>query len=200
MLPAVQQQAAGTLARQIRNAAPRFARTANWQQLQRYGGTNSAQAAISSPLLATSINAVPGVLNEQGQLPHVSVLLREVLDNLNHMPIKVYVDCTLGAGGHMSAMIQQHPELVAAAGIDVDPTAHDIATGRLEALTQQLGRRPTIHQLKGNYRYPRMFPSQVCHRLLVRVVYSRKYLNGRKATYTSGEGQINKGVLECCCL
>lgn len=27
----------------------------------------------------------------------------------NRLPAQVYVDATLGAGGHMKAMIQQHP-------------------------------------------------------------------------------------------
>lgn len=83
-------------------------------------------------------------------MPHVSVLLQEVLHNLNYMPIKVYVDCTLGAGGHMEGMMQQHPELQTAVGIDVDPVAHSIAAERLAPL---LGRPsgPTLHQLRGNY-------------------------------------------------
>ncbi|WIA35005.1 hypothetical protein OEZ86_003501 [Tetradesmus obliquus] len=66
------------------------------------------------------------------------------------MPIEVYVDCTLGAGGHMEGMMQQHPELQTAVGIDVDPVAHSIAAERLAPLLGRPG-APTLHQLRGNY-------------------------------------------------
>ena len=90
MLPVVQQQAAGALARQIRRAAPQIARVATWQQQKSSGSISSAVAAISSPASDASVNPNARVLpDEEGHLPHVSVLLREVLNNLNHMPIKV---------------------------------------------------------------------------------------------------------------
>jgi MraW methylase family len=46
---------------------------------------------------------------QQQHLPHVSVLLEEVCASLNHAPLRVFVDCTLGAGGHSEAMLRRHP-------------------------------------------------------------------------------------------
>lgn len=41
--------------------------------------------------------------------PHVPVMLNEVLDAFKPLHVCVYVDATLGAGGHASAMMAAHP-------------------------------------------------------------------------------------------
>ncbi|MEU5874351.1 16S rRNA (cytosine(1402)-N(4))-methyltransferase RsmH [Glycomyces sp. NPDC047369] len=65
--------------------------------------------------------------------PHVPVMLDEVLDYLApaaSRPGAVYVDATLGAGGHAEAMLTAHPGLTVI-GVDRDPNALDLASKRL---------------------------------------------------------------------
>ncbi|EPS59720.1 hypothetical protein M569_15084, partial [Genlisea aurea] len=65
---------------------------------------------------------------------HIPVLLGEVMDVFASVRLKSFVDCTLGAGGHSSAMIRAHPEMELYVGLDVDPVAHQIAQPQLDAL------------------------------------------------------------------
>jgi 16S rRNA (cytosine1402-N4)-methyltransferase len=50
---------------------------------------------------------------------HIPVLLEEVLQHLNIEREGIYIDCTLGLGGHASALLQRNPgaELI---GLDRD--------------------------------------------------------------------------------
>ncbi|CAK9863712.1 unnamed protein product [Sphagnum jensenii] len=64
---------------------------------------------------------------------HVAVLLKEVVAQFEGRHIRSFVDCTLGAGGHASAIVEAHPELHTFIGLDVDPVAHEEARSRLEA-------------------------------------------------------------------
>lgn len=48
------------------------------------------------------------------------------------LSVRVYVDGTLGAGGHASEVVRRHPELETLVGFDLDPTAHAIAGQRLQ--------------------------------------------------------------------
>lgn len=68
--------------------------------------------------------------------PHVPVMLGEVAEVFSSMSISSFVDCTLGAGGHASAIIKGHPELKLFIGMDVDPVAHEAASTRLDTLVQ----------------------------------------------------------------
>ncbi len=61
--------------------------------------------------------------------PHQSVLLDEVLDALAPAAGEVFVDCTLGAGGHTEALLQAADCHVI--GLDRDPDALAIAGERL---------------------------------------------------------------------
>jgi 16S rRNA (cytosine1402-N4)-methyltransferase len=64
---------------------------------------------------------------------HVPVLLERCVDLLVpalSMPGAVYVDCTLGMGGHTQEILRRVPE-VRAIGIDRDPQALDLAGKRL---------------------------------------------------------------------
>ena len=63
--------------------------------------------------------------------PHKSVLLKEVLAAFENTPLKVFVDGTLGAGGHSAAILEQYPEIEHFYGIDQDPDAMKIAKERL---------------------------------------------------------------------
>lgn len=64
--------------------------------------------------------------------PHKSVLLHETLELFKDKPLKVFIDATLGAGGHSEALFQAHPEMEKLIGIDQDVEAISIAKERLK--------------------------------------------------------------------
>jgi 16S rRNA (cytosine1402-N4)-methyltransferase len=68
---------------------------------------------------------------------HVPVLLREVVDALRPEGGGVYVDATLGLGGHAEALLEASP-LVRVVGIDRDPEALAIARARLARFGDRL--------------------------------------------------------------
>jgi len=59
--------------------------------------------------------------------PHVPVLLQEVLDAFDGVELKTFVDGTLGAAGHSTAVAKAHAELERLYGFDRDVTAHELA-------------------------------------------------------------------------
>lgn len=63
--------------------------------------------------------------------PHISVLCREWLTALEEKHLNIYVDGTLGAGGHAEAVLKAHPEIKQFIGIDQDSSALAIAEKRL---------------------------------------------------------------------
>ena len=71
-------------------------------------------------------------MEDREVLPHVPVLLREVLDGLQPGPGGVYIDGTVGAGGHSFAILERAGE-GRLLGLDVDPTALSLAAVRLQA-------------------------------------------------------------------
>jgi len=65
---------------------------------------------------------------------HIPVLLKEVVDNLVWKPDGVYVDCTVGEGGHTKAIAERILETGGKViGIDVDSEVLQIAERNLEA-------------------------------------------------------------------
>ncbi|XP_073119462.1 uncharacterized protein [Henckelia pumila] len=68
---------------------------------------------------------------------HVPVLLGEVLDVFASVPLKSFVDCTLGAAGHSATIIQAHPEMELYIGLDVDPVAHEIAQNQINMVSHK---------------------------------------------------------------
>ncbi len=62
---------------------------------------------------------------------HVSVLLNEVIDNLNIKPDGVYIDGTLGGGGHSLEIVKRLGEKGRLIGFDRDREAIAAATERL---------------------------------------------------------------------
>jgi 16S rRNA (cytosine1402-N4)-methyltransferase len=62
---------------------------------------------------------------------HKSVLLNEAVDALQVKSGKRYVDCTLGLGGHASAILEKGKSGTQLLGIDADPDAIKIATDNL---------------------------------------------------------------------
>jgi 16S rRNA (cytosine1402-N4)-methyltransferase len=59
---------------------------------------------------------------------HIPVLLNEVMDALQVKPEGHYIDCTLGAGGHSTAILERGGRVL---GIDIDPQALDVARNNL---------------------------------------------------------------------
>ena len=68
--------------------------------------------------------ATPAVL-------HVPVMPAEVLEALRVAPGKTYVDCTVGAGGHAAAILEESAPNGRLLGIDSDASALAIAAARL---------------------------------------------------------------------
>lgn len=67
------------------------------------------------------------------EFKHVSVLLNETIDSLNIKPDGIYVDGTLGGGGHSLEICKRLGEKGRLIGIDQDKDAIAAATKRLEA-------------------------------------------------------------------
>ena len=63
---------------------------------------------------------------------HKSVLLREVIENLEPQPGGRYIDATLGVGGHAEAILAQSVPEVKLLGLDRDTQALEIARARLQ--------------------------------------------------------------------
>lgn len=76
---------------------------------------------------------------------HVPVLLNETLDRLITNPQGVYVDCTLGGGGHFAGIIERTNDKAILVGIDQDAEA-------LERTKPRLGTVANIILVKGNFR------------------------------------------------
>lgn len=67
------------------------------------------------------------------EFKHVSVLLKECIDNLNIKENGIYVDCTLGGAGHSSEIIKKLSKNGRLIGIDQDEDAIKAAGERLKA-------------------------------------------------------------------
>ena len=68
---------------------------------------------------------------------HTSVLLNETIDNLNIRPDGIYVDGTLGGGGHALEVAKRLGEGGRLIGIDQDADAILAATERLKEYQDQ---------------------------------------------------------------
>lgn len=62
---------------------------------------------------------------------HIPVLLKEVIDALQVQPGGRYIDCTVGEGGHATAILEKSSPGGQLLGIDADPRAIDSARARL---------------------------------------------------------------------
>lgn len=63
--------------------------------------------------------------------------------------MQVYVDGTLGAGGHATAVVGEHPELRTLVGLDVDPLAHELAGARIRSSAPST---LSVHLIRSNFR------------------------------------------------
>jgi 16S rRNA (cytosine1402-N4)-methyltransferase len=83
-------------------------------------------------------------MSEDIQFKHKSVLLEDVIEELDLKPDGIYVDGTLGGAGHSSEMLRR-AEIKKLIGIDQDPDAIKAASKKLEPY----GERAVI--VKSNY-------------------------------------------------
>lgn len=69
--------------------------------------------------------------------PHLPVLLREVLEALRPHPGGIYLDATVGAGGHAEAILEASAPDGLLVGLDRDPEAIRIASARLSRFAER---------------------------------------------------------------
>lgn len=60
-------------------------------------------------------------------MSHASVLLHEVVDAFRGVPCQIFVEGTVGAGGHARALLEAHPEIERYLAFDRDPSALKLA-------------------------------------------------------------------------
>jgi len=78
-------------------------------------------------------------------LAHIPVLVKEVIEHLISEKFNIFIDATVGGGGHASSILR-HNERIKLIGFDVDEYALKIAKKTLEPF----GERVTL--VKGNFR------------------------------------------------
>lgn len=78
------------------------------------------------------------------EFTHVPVLLNESIESLNIKPDGVYIDCTMGRGGHSSAILERLSSKGRLIGIDRDPDA-------IAALTKKFADAENVTIIKGNF-------------------------------------------------
>ena len=76
---------------------------------------------------------------------HIPVLLEETIRALVVQPGGRYIDCTLGGGGHATAILEQSSPGGQLLGIDADPEAVEAARARLKAYTS------SVHLVNENF-------------------------------------------------
>ena len=79
---------------------------------------------------------------------HISVLLEESVQNLNINKDGVYVDCTMGGGGHSEKIVSQLSSAGVLIGIDRDTEALQAAGKRLEQYTNVMYVHDNFHNIK----------------------------------------------------
>ncbi len=68
----------------------------------------------------------------QSKRPHISILEDEMASFFAESDLKVYVDGTVGAGGHAKRILEEHPEIEKFIGFDQDLDALEIAKETLK--------------------------------------------------------------------
>jgi len=83
-----------------------------------------------------------------GEVEHLPVLFHETLEALQPRPGGVYIDCTVGAGGHAAGILEHsHPD-GRLLGIDADPAAIALAHSRLERFSRSILVQSNFAKLK----------------------------------------------------
>ncbi len=92
--------------------------------------------------------------NADNMAYHIPVMVREVIELLMIKPDGIYIDCTLGEGGHTLEILRRGGNVL---GIDVDENTIKRAKERIK--TEGLGEKFTF--LKGNFRDLNQLAQQV---------------------------------------
>lgn len=82
---------------------------------------------------------------------HKSVLFEETVDGLLVHPDGIYVDGTLGGGGHSSEVVRRLAGTGQLVGIDQDDAAIAAASARLKLVAEALGDGTTLSIVRDNY-------------------------------------------------
>lgn len=77
-------------------------------------------------------------------MPHIPVLLKEVVELLDPKPGEFIIDGTAGDGGHLAALLREVGENGKVLGIDFDPSA-------VERLEKKLGKEKSVILVNDNY-------------------------------------------------
>lgn len=124
-----------SFSKSIYSRYPSFYRTPCFVNYHFSASSNSRSRATSEAATASQEIRKQKQQDEQdpadSAAPHVPVLIEEIMGFFQDINVRVYVDGTLGAGGHASRVVAQHPELETLVGFDLDPLAHKLAGERL---------------------------------------------------------------------
>ncbi|KAL4570282.1 hypothetical protein LXL04_025934 [Taraxacum kok-saghyz] len=97
---------------------------------------------------------------------HIPVMLGEVLGVFDSRKLITFVDCTLGAAGHSSAIIQSHPEMQSYIGLDFDPVAHEKAKAKIDSIQKDSTSNLKTHTFLRNFKNIKSTISEVDEHLL----------------------------------
>jgi 16S rRNA (cytosine1402-N4)-methyltransferase len=86
---------------------------------------------------------------------HIPVLLKEVLELLNLQNDGIYVDCTLGGGGHTQQILKKLGPRGLVVGIDQDSRTLAITKAKLSRYSER------VKYVQGNFRYLKMYLNQL---------------------------------------
>jgi 16S rRNA (cytosine1402-N4)-methyltransferase len=96
----------------------------------------------------------------KNQSIHIPVLLQEVIDLLNPMSNGVYIDGTLGGGGHTEALVRQVGQTITVISMDRDVSAIDKTELRLRNVLTEQFETTTIETTTN---FPIRFPVRFVH-------------------------------------
>lgn len=88
-------------------------------------------------------------------VPHIPVLLDEILELFAKSTLSSFLDGTVGAGGHAFALLSSHPEIQEYWAVDQDIDALAIAKERLLPFS------PKVHFVHANFSETEHFPSNL---------------------------------------
>src|SRR3989344_1637565 len=121
---------------------------------------------------------------ENGKELHKSVLLNESLEILNIVAGDIYLDATLGGGGHSAEVWKRFGTKVVIAGIDADSEAVEIARSRLSIE----GAQPKFTVL--NFRHIDKVPELLNLGQPSKILFD---LGWNKMQFETEEGKVGRG-------
>ena len=84
-------------------------------------------------------------IRDIASMAHIPVMVTEVMEALQPQPGELYVDCTVGAGGHARAILERSGPDGQLLGIDADPSAIELARENLSSFG------PRVTLARGNF-------------------------------------------------